>query len=382
MASIRRVNTLTLDFGNVGRKPEYSRIHELIRTSLKFSNEEIVGIQVDSIKAKVYIKCSDRTVVQRAVQNHDGKIYYVDQNNQRYPIELYEEEPEIFMKLFDFPLEMSNEKIKSALMKFGSVKTIKNDRWKGEGFYQVENGVRTVVMNMTKPVPSYLRLDGYTSLVTYHGQIRTCMMCDQPGHERRECPKLMNRRLEQIRRPDAPKVTPHPTDNQTTIANQNIRKEVCVEELNIGANRDLVEDVVSENVGSKENEEIEEDQAGNKDIQEVLQKLVGAGKSIGLERDLVSLAKATGSGSKCLEVEHKKRLERKREKEVALLSDSSNEERPKIRKTVEVSGQEMEVDKELPDDSFDENEHVDTDQFDLPSLSPVSVHGESGTDME
>lgn len=83
---------------------------------------------------------------------------------------------------------------------------IRNEKCSGEGYFPVENGIRTVMLRMKKNVPSYIKVDGYTSLVTYEDQVRTCMFCNEEGHERKECPHRAENRINIIRRPNAPVV--------------------------------------------------------------------------------------------------------------------------------------------------------------------------------
>lgn len=98
---------------------------------------------------------------------------------------------------------MNNDKI--VLRKYGVVRSIRNEKGtEAEGFFPVESGVRTAVMIINKNISSYLRLDGYISLVTYQYQIRTCLFCDEPRHVRAECPKRPYNRMSEIRRPAVP----------------------------------------------------------------------------------------------------------------------------------------------------------------------------------
>ncbi|KAL3277850.1 hypothetical protein HHI36_013191 [Cryptolaemus montrouzieri] len=103
-----------------------------------------------------------------------------------------------------YPIELSNNKIKDFLTRFGVVKYIRNEKYNGDALYKIENGIITAVIIIKNKIPSYITIDGLTLLVTYPNQQMTCMICDGIGHEKRDCPRQISNRIKEIRRPAAP----------------------------------------------------------------------------------------------------------------------------------------------------------------------------------
>lgn len=366
MASSRRVNTLTLNFAQGSKKPDHFGVHQLIRDQLKFKEGEIKGIQMDNIKSKVYIKLESKVMVQKSISDNNGLVYFTDSNNQRHPVELTEEEPETFMKIYDFPIEMSNEKIKLALGKFGIVKSIRNDVWRGEGFYKVENGIRSVIMKLNKPVPSYVRVEGYTSLVTYHGQPRTCMICDLPGHVRKDCPKQIQKRIEQIRRPPVPLVLAANSGKSFAEVTSNRSGEEC---------SSCVNEVVPNlsNIEPKEQEKLLEDEVTNpkskieSKLPENIEERSGKNERKRPKTEAFVTDSSSDENCKLLKSERgvHKVLKRENEKGIAICGGLGEPGG-----NTGVDNQEME---------FSEDDH---EQFTLPSESSISYHGDSFSEAD
>jgi len=55
--------------------------------------------------------------------------------------------------------------------------------------YKVFNGVRIVVIALSKHVPSHMTIAGHRVLVSYEGQPTTCYGCGETGHFYQVCPK-------------------------------------------------------------------------------------------------------------------------------------------------------------------------------------------------
>ena len=75
------------------------------------------------------------------------------------------------------------EAIKDALRPYGTVLQVKMDT-----FHNVYVGVRNVLMEISKPIPSRLNIAGHWCHTFHIGQVQTCFYCHRPGHSIRECP--------------------------------------------------------------------------------------------------------------------------------------------------------------------------------------------------
>ena len=77
-----------------------------------------------------------------------------------------------------------NEAILAALSPFGKVHNIKMDTYKG-----VYVGVRNVLMDISTPIPSSLKIAEHWCNLFYPGQTPTCFACRKVGHSRANCPE-------------------------------------------------------------------------------------------------------------------------------------------------------------------------------------------------
>lgn len=82
-----------------------------------------------------------------------------------------------------------HDTIMEALRPFGKIHNIKMDVYQG-----VYVGVRNVLMDISAPIPSSLRIADHWCNIFYPGQVATCFACHQSGHTRANCPAaLLNR---------------------------------------------------------------------------------------------------------------------------------------------------------------------------------------------
>ena len=77
-----------------------------------------------------------------------------------------------------------NEAIITALSPFGKIHNIKMDTYKG-----VYVGVRNVLIDISTPIPSALKIADHWCNLFYPGQTSTCFACRKVGHSRANCPE-------------------------------------------------------------------------------------------------------------------------------------------------------------------------------------------------
>ena len=86
------------------------------------------------------------------------------------------------------PYEMADKVVVNVLMQYGTVTNIRRQVHDFDD--EIETGVRScMIKNLKMPIPSFLKVGGFTLSVRYRGQQRTCKICSEPGHLARECPR-------------------------------------------------------------------------------------------------------------------------------------------------------------------------------------------------
>lgn len=330
---LKRQNPIVLDFRNVTKRPANIRKHNWIKTNLKFNIDQVLCIQYDHIRNKVYVKLISQVIVQTTVAKFQGQVLiYTDEDGNNFDIEIFEESEGTFIKIFDFPIELENEKIIENLSKYGKVKSIKNEKWHGEGLYNCESGVRVVEIVITRNIPSYMKIEGRTSLVTYPNQIRTCMICDVPGHVRKDCPMKPSNKIREIRRPAVPLAEDETGRNNITYA-QVLRENSEIVEAAEMVNQNWYDDV-------RQNE-----------IKETETSVSVA------EMEMEATPRTLGSETPCPNQQAEK-IKRKRQKKEAKITSSSEEEKkvPKLtikltkrKEEVQIEKEKEEGEEEVPD---------------------------------
>ena len=82
-----------------------------------------------------------------------------------------------------------NDAIVEALRPFGNIHTVKMDVYQG-----VYVGVRNVLMDISTPIPSSLKIVDHWCNMFYPGQVATCFACHESGHTRANCLAALHNR--------------------------------------------------------------------------------------------------------------------------------------------------------------------------------------------
>ena len=93
------------------------------------------------------------------------------------------------VRLANFPPEKPDEAVLFAFSQYGKIKETQRKNWSKPYRYKVFNGIRIVVITLTKHIPSRMMIAGHRGLVSYEGEPTTCYGCGETGHFNQVCPK-------------------------------------------------------------------------------------------------------------------------------------------------------------------------------------------------
>ena len=95
----------------------------------------------------------------------------------------------VYVAAYDTPFKVSDEAIRNRLSQFGVVRSSR--RCKLQTMPGIFNGIRVFGMEISKPVPSFLRFGRYLVRLKHKDQIPTCRRCNRPSHQARTCPNIL-----------------------------------------------------------------------------------------------------------------------------------------------------------------------------------------------
>lgn len=182
---VKRENTLVVDFSVLPKRPDVSATQKFIYEEVKLDLADALNIQFHNVRNCVYIEMKDAATAKRYFTTHHLRHSMVCDKTE-YKIPVYVEDEAVNVRIHDLPPRTPSTVIFEAMRSYGTVISISKEVWKKyfPGFY---NGVRVVRMQLNKTIPSYLTIDGETTLVTYTNQTKTCRFCGQKVHPRQKC---------------------------------------------------------------------------------------------------------------------------------------------------------------------------------------------------
>lgn len=91
----------------------------------------------------------------------------------------------VFVSVYRLPLDVSEEALVQVLTQYGKVKAINHATFRD--CPDVKTGTRVVNMDMSKPVPIFVHIQGHRVMVDYCGLRRVCSQCRLEGHIGHAC---------------------------------------------------------------------------------------------------------------------------------------------------------------------------------------------------
>jgi hypothetical protein len=93
------------------------------------------------------------------------------------------------VRVANLPPEVPDKELKAALAPYGTVIDILEEKWSRAYRYVVANGIRQVMIMLTRHITSHITVEGHRVLLSYEGHPTTCYGCGEIGHLYPTCPK-------------------------------------------------------------------------------------------------------------------------------------------------------------------------------------------------
>lgn len=190
-SKVPRKCTLCIEFNKLSRKvlPSSLEIHNWIVDVIGITNDQVHTAYYDTDLCCFFVKLLNPVLLDKILMKFGGEAEFRYRDSSVSTVLIYNAEVEYKnVRVFNLPPEVENCYLKEVLTSYGDVKSIRNELWSKQHRLQCFSGVRSVEMHIRKNIPSNLMICGYKARISYEGQVGTCFLCNESGHERSECP--------------------------------------------------------------------------------------------------------------------------------------------------------------------------------------------------
>jgi hypothetical protein len=184
-----RQNTIVCIFDTKSPRITAFNIHEWIYEQLRLQEDDILMIQVDGPRRRVYVKFTTGERLQTVFRTIQGRQEYKHETGEISEVQIELAGLGIRrVRIANLPPEIQDNVIRDVMAKYGDVREVTEEYWSRIYRYKVSTGVRIAEINLKKHVPSSLIMAGNRVLISYDGQPITCYGCNEQGHQYVECP--------------------------------------------------------------------------------------------------------------------------------------------------------------------------------------------------
>jgi hypothetical protein len=147
-------------------------------------------VQIDGPRRQVYIKFVEFQRLQEVLHSTNGHTEYRHDNGEISQVRI-----EMAgmgtrrVRIANLPPEIPDGTVRLAPSKYVEIKDIQEESWSRAYRYSVANGIRIVVIALTKHIPSHMTIAGNRVLMSYEGQPMTRYGYGETGHPYQVCPK-------------------------------------------------------------------------------------------------------------------------------------------------------------------------------------------------
>jgi hypothetical protein len=156
-----RQNTVICTFDHKIPRISTFDIHEWIFEHLHVPENPENMIQIDGPLRQVYIKFAELQGLHEVLHSTDRQSEYKHENGQMSHVKI-----EMAgmgtkrVRLANLPPETADEAVRLAFSTYGEIKEIQEEMWPRAYQYQIANGIRAVLIALTKHIPSHMTIAG------------------------------------------------------------------------------------------------------------------------------------------------------------------------------------------------------------------------------
>jgi hypothetical protein len=184
-----RVNTLVASFDVNSPRTSAQSVHVWVVDTLGLSEDDLLGLQIDGAKRKVYLKFVAEHKLQTFLRTTGGKVDFHHESGEVSTVTLEMAGLGIRkVRVANLSLEAPDAAVRVVMAQYGDIRSVTEELWPRTYRLRIPNGIRVVEMAMRKHIPSSILILGQRVLVSYEGQPVTCFGCHEAGHLIGRCP--------------------------------------------------------------------------------------------------------------------------------------------------------------------------------------------------
>lgn len=187
-STVNRINSIQCIFDRKAPRPNSFDFQDWILDDVKIPADVIDTFQLDFVLYSVFVKFISADSFMTYVQSKTGEHQFKHSDGTISKVQIVPSGIRN-VRVFNVPPECPNALIEKALTPYGDVLSTVNETWGPAHRLQCNSGVRSVRMDVKRPIPSYMTIEGTRAQISYFGQLPTCSICQSTDHLRMYCPR-------------------------------------------------------------------------------------------------------------------------------------------------------------------------------------------------
>jgi hypothetical protein len=137
---------------------------------LKIPEVKLKAIQIDRTKRHVYIKFKESNYAQEILESKKGHAEYKYPNGELSHVHITMAGlGRKKIRVSNLAPEIADETLQRALALYGTIIDLQREQWARTHRYQVDNGIRLLIISLKKHALSHVIVAGQRTLLTYDG---------------------------------------------------------------------------------------------------------------------------------------------------------------------------------------------------------------------